>query len=111
MNWYLVIREAQVWAVLVPSILFVVGYAATEFRRKDPASWYILGWGVTCVAAFALSAIRLWFPVAKWTQYAGVVLGFMVVFMVWWMLFALVWVWRKRLRKGDRIDDSSNDAK
>lgn len=111
MSWYVMIREVQVWAVLIPSILFVLGYTATEFRRKDPASWYILGWGVTCTSAFTLSAIRLWLPDATWTQYAGVGLGFMVVFMVWWMLFALVWVWRKRLKKGDRIDDASNDSK
>ncbi len=110
MNGYLVVRELQVWSVLLPSLLFVIGYAVTEFRKKDPASWYIMGWGVTCVAAFSLSAIRLWSD-AEWTRTAGVILGFMVIFMVWWMLFALLWVWRKRFKKGDRIDDASNDDK
>lgn len=110
MNWYLAIREFQVWSVLLPSALFVIGYAATEFRRRDPASWYIMGWGVTCVSAFALSAIRLWFPTASWTRYAGVALGFMVVLMVWWMLGALIWVWRKRLKRGDSIDDTTHDS-
>lgn len=108
MSWYLAVREAQVWAVLVPSLLFVIGYTVTEFRRKDPASWYILGWGVTCLCAFGLSAIRLW-STAEWTRYAGTVLGFMVLIMVWWMLGALIWVWRKRLKKGDRIDDATRD--
>jgi hypothetical protein len=109
-NWYLVIREFQVWAVLLPSALFVIAYAATEFRRKDPASWYIMGWGVTCTTAFTLSAIRLWSN-AEWTRVAGVILGFMVISMVWWMLFALLWVWRKQLKKGDRIDDTTHDSK
>lgn len=109
MNLYLMIREFQVWSVLVPCVLFVVGYAATEFRRKDPASWYIMGWGVTCLFAFTLTALRLQFPDATWMRYAGIVLGFMVMLMVWWMLGALLWVWGKQRRRevhGDTTDDS-----
>jgi high-affinity Fe2+/Pb2+ permease len=109
-NLYLAVREVQVWAVLVPCVLFVIGYTATEFRKNDPASWYILGWGVTCASAFTLTAIRLWSD-AEWTRYAGIVLGFMVMVMAWWMLFTLLWVWRKRIKKGDRIDNITNDSK
>lgn len=104
------IREIQIWGSLAPCIMFVIGYAVTEFRRNDPASWYILGWGVTCASAFTLTAIRIWLPDAAWTRYAGAVLGLMVLVMVWWMLFALLWVWRKRFKKGDRIDDATHDS-
>lgn len=112
MNVYLTVREIQVWLVLVPSVLFVIGYAATEFRRKDPASWYIMGWGITCVSAFALSAIRLWSD-AEWTKIAGVVLGFMVLGMVWWMLGALIWVWyhQHKYRKQEANGHTTEDSK
>lgn len=112
MNVYLAVREMQVWLVLVPSVLFVIGYSATEFRRKDPASWYIMGWGITCVSAFVLSALRLQFPEAEWTKIAGIVLGFMVLGMVWWMLGALIWVWyhQYKYRKQEVTNDKVSDT-
>lgn len=111
MEWYLMVRELQVWAALIPCVLFVIGYGVTEFRKNDPASWYIMGWGVTCTAAFTLSALRLQFPRAEWTQHAGIVLGFMILVMVWWMLFALLWVWRKQRQERRSHNVSTNDSK
>lgn len=110
MNLYLTIREIQVWGSLIPSVLFVIGYAVTEFSRRDLASWYIMGWGLTCTAAFSLSAIRFWFPDATWTRHAGIVLGFMVLVMVWWMLATLIWVWRKYHKK-EAHSDADSDSK
>lgn len=113
MNFYLIVRQVQIWVVLVPCVLFVIGYAATEFRKKDFASWYIMGWGVTCVFAFTLSVLRFQFPSAEWTRIAGIILGFMIMFMAWWMLGVLIWVWCKRYkeRKQEANDNTAHDSK
>jgi len=96
--WYAVVREVQLWACLVPTTLFLIGYLWYMRRRKfEPASWYILGWTITCEFAFVLSFVSRLFPGEMWVRYVGVVLGALVAVMSWAMLFMLLWVYRRQI--------------